>query len=172
VANEYVAGTKPSRLLDVGCGDGALLNRLVARHPSLTAVGVDADVPLLRENWERFAGPRIAFQAGSAYELPFDDNCFPVVTPFEVLEHLSEPDRALQEIKRVCSSYLIASVPWEPWWRIGNMAKGRYLSDRGNTPGHVNNWTGRQFRRFLEQHGPVEQLSISPLWVFARIRLG
>jgi hypothetical protein len=28
-------------------------------------------------------------------------------------------------------------VPREPIWRIGNMARGRYLGDLGNTPGHI-----------------------------------
>ena len=39
--------------------------------------------------------------------------------------------------------------PFEPVWRLGNMARGRYLKDLGNTPGHVNHWSRWSFRRFV-----------------------
>ena len=38
-------------------------------------------------------------------------------------------------------------MPREPLWRGLNMARGAYLKDLGNTPGHVNHWSKRSFHR-------------------------
>ena len=46
-------------------------------------------------------------------------------------------------------------MPFEPIWRIGNMARGRYLRDLGNTPGHVNHWTNRGFTTLVGTHFEV-----------------
>ena len=103
--------------------------------------------------------------------LPFPDSSFQIVTAFELLEHLDDPETALREIRRVCNGWLVASVPWEPWWRAGNLAHGRYMRELGNTPGHVNHWTRAGFRRLLEPHGYVDHLETSPVWSLARVRL-
>ena len=41
---------------------------------------------------------------------------------------------------------LLVSVPREPLWRGLNMARGAYMRDLGNTPGHVNHWSKRALR--------------------------
>jgi ubiquinone/menaquinone biosynthesis C-methylase UbiE len=86
----------------------------------------------------------------SAYDLPWADDQFDLVLTMEVLEHLEDPQRALREIARVSRRYVIASVPNEPVWRILNMLRGAYLKDFGNTPGHVQHFSPRAFRRLLE----------------------
>ena len=48
---------------------------------------------------------------------------------------------------RVASGHLLVSVPREPLWRALNIARGAYLRDLGNTPGHVNHWSKRALRR-------------------------
>ena len=66
---------------------------------------------------------------------------------------------------------LIASVPFEPIWRIGNMARRRYLRDFGNTPGHVNHWTRWGFKRFVGKQFSVSDTR-SPLpWTMVRANL-
>ena len=61
-------------------------------------------------------------------------------------------------------------VPFEPLWRIGNMARRRYLRQLGNTPGHVNHWTRWGFRRFVARRFAVDAVS-SPLpWTMVRAR--
>jgi SAM-dependent methyltransferase len=79
----------------------------------------------------------------SALALPFADNTFDLVLAIEVLEHLPDPRQALLEIARVASDAVVISVPWEPVWRIGNVARGRYLAALGNTPGHIQHFSRR-----------------------------
>lgn len=170
-AVELVQAIPASRILDVGCGEGQMIHHIVSANPALSAVAIDDDDPVLRKHWERFANPRLAFQVADVYDLPFDDNSFRIVTAFSVLQHLDDPHSALREIRRVCNGWLIASVPWEPWWRLGNVLRGRYVWQLGNTPGHVNNWTRRGFRNLVEQHGRPEYLRIVPLWTLSRVRI-
>src|SRR3546814_4517320 len=84
--------------------------------------------------------------------LPFPDDSFDLVLGIEVLEHVPVPDRALSEIRRVGRESFVLSVPREPIWRMANVARGRYLRDLGNTPGHVNHWSARWFRNLVDAY--------------------
>jgi 2-polyprenyl-3-methyl-5-hydroxy-6-metoxy-1,4-benzoquinol methylase len=83
-------------VLDVGCGLGLLKNYLDKCRVS-GYIGLDV------------AG-KIDVH-GSVYDLPFKDEIFDTVVMSEVLEHLEHPLYALREIKRVCKSRIILSVP-------------------------------------------------------------
>ena len=80
----------------------------------------------------------------------------------EVFEHLGDTAGALHELHRVCSGSLIASVPFEPIWRAGNMARGRYWRELGNTPGHINHWTKNGFAELVGRRFDVRAVR-SPL---------
>jgi len=69
--------------------------------------------------------------------LPPKSQSYDLTIACEVLEHLEDPGQALTEIDRVTKQSVLISVPQEPMWRILNMARGKYWSDLGNTPGHV-----------------------------------
>ena len=58
---------------------------------------------------------------------------------------MPDPEATLAEMARVARRHLLVSVPREPLWRGLNMARGAYLRDLGNTPGHVNHWSKRAF---------------------------
>ena len=81
-----------------------------------------------------------------AENLPFADSEFDVATAIEVLEHVPDPEHTVSEMARVASGHLLVSVPREPLWRGLNMARGAYLRDLGNTPGHLNHWSKRALR--------------------------
>jgi SAM-dependent methyltransferase len=145
----------PSSVLDVGCGEGVVTERISGRLPHAQVVGLDVGDPALLSEWEHRRASRLRFQPGSAYALPFADDSFDVACAFEVLEHLEHPADALAELRRVASQALVLSVPREPIWRIGNVLTGRHLRARGNTPGHINHWSARQFAAFVGHGGTV-----------------
>ena len=164
-------GITPERILEIGVGEGEVMTRLRERFPDATIVGVDLPDPELAADWKQ-AGLSCLF--GDATTLPFPDETFDLVLAIEVLEHVPQPDRAMVELARVCTGPLIASVPFEPVWRAGNMLRRRYLRQLGNTPGHVNHWTRWGFTRFIARRFVVEQVR-SPLpWtmVLAKPSLG
>lgn len=83
-----------SRLLDLGCGRGGLVEQL--EHPLSQGVGVDPDRASLREH--RLPLPRA--QAFSQ-RLPFADGAFDLIYASWLLEHLSRPEEDFREIARV-----------------------------------------------------------------------
>lgn len=89
------------RVLDLGCGDGALSYLLHRRGAHV--LGVDPDHVGLRLAREEHArrGAAIALAVGTGYDLPFAPRSFDRVVCSDVVEHLQRPDAALREIGRV-----------------------------------------------------------------------
>jgi SAM-dependent methyltransferase len=158
-------GIEPTRILEIGVGEGVVMARVRERFPNATIVGVDLPDESLAQEW-RGAGLSCVF--GDAAALPFPDASFDLVLAIEVLEHVAQPDRASRELARICTGSLIASVPFEPVWRMGNIARRRYVRALGNTPGHVNHWTRWGFARFIGKRFVVEHVR-SPLpWTMVK----
>jgi SAM-dependent methyltransferase len=103
------------------------------------------------------------------YALPYPDRAFDVVVATEVLEHLHDPSGAVRELLRVARKAVILTVPHEPWWRLANMMRGKYLSDFGNTPGHVQHWTRTGFVRLLALQTNAPRVRGVGLWTFATV---
>lgn len=141
-----LAGLTPRTVVEVGAGEGRVTERLVGRFPDATVIGLDLLDDDLAGDWAALGLPMFF---GDATQLPFTDRSIDLVVGLEMLEHVPDPERALREIARVCGGTAVLSVPREPIWRAGNMARGRYLRDLGNTPGHVNHWSSRSFERFV-----------------------
>ena len=161
--------------IELGCGEGFSTERLRNMLPAAVTLSaseyVASLVPLAQAK-----NPGVPVTEESIYELKHADASFDLVFLLEVLEHLDYPDKALQEIARILKpgGYLILGVPREPLWRALNMARGKYLKNLGNTPGHLNHWGSNSLFRFIKQHfGPI-QASRQPLpWtqVLAQKRL-
>ena len=154
--DDSVATIRPSSILDVGCGEGVVTERL-ARLSGVTVVGVDLGDEALQAKWDERDEALVSFQAASAYELPFDDASFECVCALEVLEHLERPRDALAEMRRVTARAILVSVPREPLWRISHVLAGRDVRSLGNTPGHINHWSSREFRRWISAYGRVTE---------------
>lgn len=92
------------RVLDVGCGNGFVSNRLKPAHD---LVGVDSS----REALRSFEGKGMI---GSCDQLMFPDRSFDAVLCLEVLEHLDQKvfSRTIGELARVARKYLMLSVPY------------------------------------------------------------
>lgn len=150
--NTAAVERSPGRILEIGIGEGIVTQRVAERFPAAPILGLDLPDKVLAEHW---ADRNIAGVFGDAMTLPFPDDSFDLVLAIEVFEHLPLPNGALDELQRVCSGSLIASVPFEPIWRAGNIVRGRYLRDWGNTPGHINHWTNRGFTKLVGQRFDV-----------------
>jgi 2-polyprenyl-3-methyl-5-hydroxy-6-metoxy-1,4-benzoquinol methylase len=152
--DELLGRAAPRSVLDVGCGEGVLTHRWAERLDG-RVVGIDLEDPAIRAEWETRQAPNLEYRVMKAEDLPFADGEFDVATAIEVLEHVPDPEHTVSEMARVASGHLLVSVPREPLWRALNIARGAYLRDLGNTPGHVNHWSKRSFVELLSRHGAV-----------------
>jgi ubiquinone/menaquinone biosynthesis C-methylase UbiE len=159
----------PGSLLDVGCGEGVLTHAWAQRIEG-RVVGIDLDDPQLHEQWKERQAPNLEYRVMKAESLPFGDGEFEVASAIEVLEHVPDPEHTLSEMARVASGHLLVSVPREPLWRGLNMARGAYLRDLGNTPGHVNHWSKRGFVQLLSRYGAVEEARSPFPWTMLLVR--
>jgi ubiquinone/menaquinone biosynthesis C-methylase UbiE len=151
-ARQLVARAAPRNILEVGCGAGDLAGALFgpAGGPDEEApeyLGTDVSADEIARARARYPGR--AFQTASVYELPVADCSYDLVIACELLEHLKDLRRALREIERVCNRHVLVSVPWEPVWRLLNVARAKYLSRLGNTPGHIQHLSRRAVRRLV-----------------------
>lgn len=137
----------PASVLEVGCGEGRLARHLrgCTRAPERFVI-TDLDIGHVDPDLPR----GIEVQAASIYDLPFDDGAFDLVVCCEVLEHLDDPATGLAEVARVAGRKVLLSTPWEPVWRAMNLARGKYVTALGNTPGHVQHFSRRGLRELAE----------------------
>lgn len=100
------------RVLDVGCGPGALTGELVERFGPSSVAAVDPSQSFVSAARERYPG--VDFQLASAENLPFDDATFDAVLAQLVVHFTSEPVRALGEMKRVTRpGGIVAACVWD-----------------------------------------------------------
>ncbi len=154
---------RPRRVLEVGCGEGGQLRKVARLAPSAELFGFDLPSDELASRWE---GLDAQMACGSAEHLPYPDDSFDLVLALEVLEHVPDPDAVLAEIARVGTGDVVLSVPWEPVWRLGNLARGRYVSELGNTPGHIQHFGRGAFRRLVGRHLTVRAVRRPFPWTF------
>jgi ubiquinone/menaquinone biosynthesis C-methylase UbiE len=142
----------PATVLEVGVGEGEVSARVRERWPDATVVGADLPDDELAASWRQ--RDMTGLFADIAW-LPFPAKMFDLVLAIEVLEHVPDPDAALAELARLARGHLVLSVPREPIWRVANMARGKYLGDLGNTPGHIQHWSRRGFVAQVGAHVDV-----------------
>jgi SAM-dependent methyltransferase len=100
------------RVLDVGCGTGALTAQLVRRVGAAAVSAVDPSAPYLAAARARCADADV--QLAAAEELPYGDRAFDAVLGQLVVHFLAEPARALGEMRRVArSGGVIAACVWD-----------------------------------------------------------
>ena len=162
----------PETVLDVGCGEGVLTAEWAERLGDGRIVGIDLDDPKLEAEWTKRRRPNCEFRVEEATSLSFADGEFDMAAAIEVLEHVPDPEATVAEMARVAHRCLLVSVPREPLWRGLNMARGAYWRQLGNTPGHLNHWSKREFVSLLGRHGKVEEARSPFPWTMLLVRVG
>ena len=169
--DELLDRAAPRTLLDVGCGEGVLVQSWAQRLKDGRVVGIDLEEESIQAGWAERQAPNLEYRVMEAANLPFADGEFELASAIEVLEHLPDPEHTLSEMARCARGHLLVSVPREPLWRMLNMARGAYWPALGNTPGHLNHWTRRSFVELLSRHGEVVEVRSPFPWTMLLVRL-
>jgi len=100
--------------IDVGCGNGAFTEVLLARAAPAAVTGIDPSDGQISFARTRPAGQRAQFRVGDAHELPFADNSFDAASMALVITFLSDPGKAAREMARVVRpGGLAATYMWD-----------------------------------------------------------
>ena len=152
----------PESILDVGCGEGFTLRKIKDLGIGKKLEGIeylDRAIQLGKEQ-----NPDIHIKQGSIYKLPYKDNSFDLVICTEVLEHLEEPEKALQELIRVSRKNLLLTVPNEPFFMLAQFLRGKNWSRWGNDIEHINHWSALGFRQFINKRIQVTVCKVPFFW--------
>lgn len=101
---QYCGIFEGAKVLDVGCGTGFFSRYLAMGEQGVQVTGLEYEESFV-EYAKADAEKRklnISFQQGDAHNLPFEDETFDVVTSHTFLTSVSEPEKALREMIRVC----------------------------------------------------------------------
>ncbi len=148
-----VAGGRPIRVLDVGCGTGVFASRVRAALPQAQVWGIDLVSDMLTrgsERWRRHAAHVLPVQADSE-RLPFATGSFDVVTCANSFHHYPSQDRAVAEMHRVLRPggrlMLIDGYRDAPWgWFIYDVCVA-------GVEGAVHHASARRVRELFAQAG-------------------
>ena len=144
--SEFLKKFAPSKLLDIGCGLGALLASYKLKDNSAELYGTELS---------RFAGERASKYAsvfiGKLEDAGYEDGYFDAVTCHHVIEHVSRPEVFLSEIKRVLKKggvLVLATPDFDSGCarRYGN--NYRMLHDKT----HISLFSSDSMHRFLRDH--------------------
>jgi SAM-dependent methyltransferase len=132
----------PAAVLDVGCGNGALLRAIAGALPEAKLTGLDLSAAQIEAN--RAAAPEMAWYVGNvegdALELPEQ---YDAIVSSEVIEHLANPQFFLENVHRV-------AMPNATF--ILSTQSGR-VGETERHVGHLRHFTADELRAMLERSG-------------------
>jgi hypothetical protein len=85
----------------------------------------------------------------------------------EVLEHVDDPDRAIEQIVKLSPKRVILTVPHEPWFMLSNLAMGKNVTRLGNDIEHINHFSVASFRKLLSRKLELSKVTTSYPWILA-----
>ncbi len=145
-----LAVAQPTAILDLGCGEGYVLQALVDAGVSARLVGVDRSTTAVHAAHQRL-GDRaeiIEDDVRADHDLAGE---FDVVMMLEVLEHLDDPAGTLEMLSALTAGHVVVSVPHEPFFRGMNLLRLKNVRRWGSDPEHVQHWTRRGFIREVQK---------------------
>lgn len=88
-------------LLDVGCGGGLLAESLACLGARVTGFDVSAKAIAVARQHARKTGQKITYRTGRIEDIAGNKTCYDIVTAFEILEHIKQPDVFLEAVMDV-----------------------------------------------------------------------
>lgn len=162
-----IAATRPTHILDLGCGEGFVASALFDALPDVSYVGVDRSEEALRQ--ARARHPHADFRLADFMEAPLPETRDQIVLCLEVLEHQAHPAAMVERLSTLPCRAAFMSVPWEPWFRCGNLLRGQHTDRLGSSPGHLQHFSPRTFSALLEQHYARVELMRPFPWLLAQL---
>ncbi len=144
-----LAGFEWKALLDLGCGEGFVDHFLSFQFPARSITGVEPDAEVLEV--ARAINPGYKYICADGRDLPLADRSFDALICIEVLEHMPDFHRVIEEAARVSIGPCIFTVPACPWYQATNFMIGKNWKRLGEHPDHVVRFTKSLVKNELAQ---------------------
>jgi ubiquinone biosynthesis O-methyltransferase len=154
---------KPSKILDVGCGDGALTYLMSMDGPKVVGIDTSPLAISYARQMTRSLNSQLEFVVGSALQIPFGDAAFDIVTAIDIIEHMDKPDDMIKECRRAVKpgGLVVLSTP-------------QRLTETPIDPLHIKEFYANELVNFLSEYlTEVEVMESHPVIVaelFWRLR--
>jgi len=112
--NNLITEINPKTLLDIGCGEGIVISKLLNQHKKLKITGIDLNKKTVQQAKNK--NPNAKFQTMDATKLKLKNNSFDLTLNLEILEHLDNPGKAIKEAKRVSKKYCTVSMVFKGYF--------------------------------------------------------
>lgn len=111
---EFAQLRDAGKILDVGCGTGALVRTIAVMARGSEIVGVDPSQSFVDYARTQSDDPRITFRVGDAMQLPFPAASFGQTLSLLVMMFITEPEKAAAEMRRVtCPGGTVSACTWD-----------------------------------------------------------
>ena len=163
-----------TQVLDVGCGAGFLSNELALHQLNVTGVDLSEDSIKVAQRYDSTG--KVKYLAADAYNLPFPDQSFDVLTAMDFLEHVDQPAKVIQEFSRVLRpgglfifhtfnrnflAYLVIIKLVE--WLVKNTPKNMHVLELFIKPSELSDYCKQAQLQPQEMIGIKPQFSTIPL---------
>ena len=135
------------RVLDMGCGAGYGSAELAKQALKVTGLDISSDA--VAHAREHFASPNVEFVEGSAAAAPLPDQSFDLIVAFEVIEHLADWRKLLEEARRLMApgGQFVVSTPNKLYYQATRAVSGP-------NPYHEHEFEFEEFRQALAEYFP------------------
>jgi trans-aconitate methyltransferase len=160
IVAQEIGSIPREKVLEFGCGEGLLLQELKKRSVRfISLLGIDIRDDALEH--ARSLHPEYLFEKKDILQWDYKPKSFDLIIASEVLEHLIEPERAIARLTELSRKDMLLTVPWEPWFHLMNLVRGRDIRRFGNHPEHINKWGFNEFVHFVSKYAIVKNARIS-----------
>ena len=138
------------RIVDMGCGEGITLEKLIKTFPEKESIGVDLE----QENIEICAQHGLRAVYSDIYNIALPSGSFDVCICIDVLEHLKKPKEAIRELNRILKTggRLIIVIPNDRTFLLARLAMGM-VKEAFYDAGHERQWKPGEVKDLLKDAG-------------------
>ncbi len=139
-----------NKIVDVGCGEGITLEKLIKIYPDKNITGID----IMPENVEICRQHNLPVSRGSVYDLKLEDASVDLCILSEVIEHLDHVEPALENTRRILKSGgdLIIVFPNDRMFKITRLLFLKFKEAFADV-GHVHQFTPKTIKELLIKKG-------------------
>jgi len=141
------------KVLDVGCSSAVLTAEIAKKLPKSKVVGIDSYKNAI--DFARTKYPNLELIVADAHKLPFENKAFDLVICTETLEHVTDPKKCLEEIKRVLRkqgkgiiSMDSGSLLFKTIWFFWTKTKGRVWENA-----HLHEFNAKVLENLIKEAG-------------------